>query len=193
MTTPFSWSKNPDGTYSVPDFSNYSTKLTGTIPFYIPNLKWARVEVSGATNAVEDTFYNPPSNPIDSTGCLDLPLAYATNSASSGGSYGLKITLFDNNTFQIFDGDGNQIPETPFVLEMAKDSNNAYITVNGGDSGRGYMLQSSSDMKNWTNGAVQFVSPLPEAAAVPPTFSWPLASANQMFFRTATTNTVPTD
>ena len=41
----FQFIKNTDGSYSVPDLSGYSTELNSVVPFYISNLKWARVEV----------------------------------------------------------------------------------------------------------------------------------------------------
>ena len=77
----------------------------------------------------------------------------------------MKITLYASgvtNVFQIYNGDGNSVPETPMKLGMSKDSSYAYVTVSGGDSGKGFVLQWSSDLKNWTNRQVNFFSPLPE-------------------------------
>lgn len=185
--------KNSNGTYSVPDLSSFSTTLNSSIPFYVPNLLWARAEVGYKGDSypfeVDDELLDPESNPIGSDGFLYLSTDYITDSSSNNGDLCMKITLFDNNMFQIFNGDGNHIPETPMVLGMTRNGTNAIVAVNGGDSGRGYMLQWSSDLKHWTNSVPYFFSPVPEASA--PQFTWPLAQASKMFFRTATTNTVP--
>jgi len=188
--------KNPDGSYGMPDLSSFSTTLADYISFYVPSLQWARLEIGfkGDLNPfeVDDGLYDPVSNPIDSEGFIEMPTSYITDSSSNSGDFWMKITLFSTNGFQIANGDGIQIPETPMILGMSKDSTNAYVTVNGGDSGRGFMLEWSNDLKNWTNGPINFFSPLPESEAIPPKFYWPLSSANAMFFRTAVTNTVPT-
>ena len=194
----FQFIKNTDGSYSVPDLSGYSTELNSVVPFYISNLKWARVEVGDNGDSypfeVDDVLYDPGSNPVGSDGFLYLNTSYITDSSSSNGDFWMKITLYASgvtNVFQIYNGDGNSVPETPMKLGMSKDSSYAYVTVSGGDSGKGFVLQWSSDLKNWTNGPVNFFSPLPEDEAFPPQFYWPLSLTNKMFFRTATTNAVP--
>ncbi len=106
----------------------------------------------------------------------------------------MKITLYDGvtNVFQIYNGDGNSVPETPMNLGMSKDSSYAYVTVSGGDSGKGFILQWSSDLKNWTNGAGKLLfTTAGRSKSFPPQFYWPLSLTNKMFFRTATTNAVP--
>jgi hypothetical protein len=129
--------KNPNGSYSVPDLSSFSTTLADSISFYVPNLQWARVEVGYKGESypfeVDDELYEPGSNPIGSDRFLYLPMDYITDSSSNSGDFWMKITLFDNNTFQIFNGDGNQIPETPMVLALNQHGTNATVTVNGGD------------------------------------------------------------
>jgi len=186
---------NPDGSWSVPNLSSVSTQLEDSIPFYVPNAQWARMEVGHNGDPdpfeVDDNLYDPGSSPLYSDGYVYLDTDYITDSSTASGNFWIKTSLFDGtNVFQIFDGDGNSVPETPMNLRMSKDSSYAYVTVNGGDSGRGYMLEWSSDLKSWTNGPVNFFSPLPEDEALPPQFYWQL-STNTMFFRTATTNAVP--
>jgi len=104
----------------------------------------------------------------------------------------MKITLFDSNTFQIFDGDGNPVPETPMVLALNQNGTNATVTVNGGDSGRGFVLQSSADLSAWTNcSPVTFISPTNDLpGALPSQFVYPVTNRS-LFFRTATTNLPP--
>jgi hypothetical protein len=186
--------KNSDGSYSVPNLSSFSTQLGDPMPIYVPNLQWARVEVGYKGDPypfeVDDNLYDPGSSPLSSDGFVYLDTSYITNSSSSNGAFWMKISLFDGTNFQIFDGDGNQIPETPMVLGMMKNGTNAVVTVNGGNSGRGYVLQWSSDLKNWTNSVPYFISPQTNAPA--PQFLRPFSSTNKMFFRTATTNLPPT-
>ena len=164
--------------------------------FYVPNLQWARVEIGYKGDSypfeVDDEFYDPGSDPIGSNGFLYLSPDDITNSATSGGIYWMKITLLDSNTFQIFNGDGNPVPETPMVPALNQSGTNATVTVNGGDSGRGFVLQSSADLTAWTNcSPVIFISPTNDLPnAVPSQFVYP-STNRSLFFRTATTNLPP--
>jgi hypothetical protein len=187
--------KNPDGSYGMPDLASFSTTLSDYISFYVPNLQWARLEIGDKGNTdpfeVDDELYNPGTDPIDSAGFLEINTDYITNSASVGGTYWIKITTF-NGTFQIFNGDGNQIPETPMLLALNQHGTNATVTVNGGDSGLGFVLQSSAALTAWTNcGPVTFISPTNDLpGALPSQFVYP-ATSRSLFFRTATTNLPP--
>jgi hypothetical protein len=185
--------KNPDGSYGIPDLSSFSTTLAGYISFYVPNVQWARVEIGYKGDAypfeVDDKLLDPGSNPIDNEGFLEINTSYITDSSTSSGNLRMKITTF-NGTFQMFDGDGNPISETPMILGMTKNVTNAVVTVNGGDSGRGYMLQWSSDFQHWTNSIPYFFSS--QTNALTPQFTRPLFQADKMFFRTVTTNLPPT-
>ncbi|MDE1946767.1 MAG: hypothetical protein KGI23_02740, partial [Patescibacteria group bacterium] len=115
------------GVYTVPDMSGFSTALGGKISFYIPNLKWARLEVSNRGNQtpfeIIDSRNDDPNNQmtslIDSQGFLELPTDIITNSSSLNGAYTLKLSVFAD-TFRSFDGDGNALPETPLRLSMEK-------------------------------------------------------------------------
>ncbi len=189
--------KNSDGSYSVPNLSGLSTQLEDSIPFYVPNAEWARMEVgdNGVPDPIEvyDNLYDAGSSPLSSDGYVYLNTSYITDSSASDGDFWLKISLLDGTNFQIFNGDGNSVPLTPMNLNMSNAGNNAYVTVNGGDSGQGFMLEWSSDLTHWTNGSVNFFSPLPETEVPSPKFTWPLSLASKMFFRTATTNLPPTN
>ena len=188
--------KNGNGSYSVPDLSGFSTVLNDQIPFYVPNLQWARVEVGDKGDTypsieVDDELLDPASNPIGSDGFLYLNTDEITDSSSSSGDFWMKITLFDNGKFQIFNGDGNSLPETPMSLGMSGDGTNAFVTVNGGDSGLGFVIQSMTNLaKNaWSDcSPVAFVSP---TNGTPTFFTIPMTN-NCSFFRTATTNLPPT-
>jgi len=188
---------NPDNSYSVPDLSSFSTVLNDFIPFYVPNLQWARVEIGNKGDSsvfeVDDVLYDPQSNLVGSDGFLYLSTDYITDSSSTNGDFWMKISTFDSKVFQICNGDGNAISETPMVLAMNQNGTNATVTVNGGDSGWGFVLQSSADLKAWTNcSPVTFISPTNDLPnAVPSQFIYP-STNRSLFFRTATTNLPPT-
>jgi hypothetical protein len=199
--------KNGDGTYSVPDLSWFSTLVNDPMPFYVPSLKWARFEVGSngfsSPFEVDDNLYRAGSSPLSSDTFMYLSIKYITNSSSAGGSLWIKTSLVDaitliprtsvtSNLFQIFNGDGNPVSETPMVLALNQHGTNATVTVNGGDSGRGFVLQSSAALSAWTNcSPVTFISPtndLPNAQ--PSQFVYP-STNRSLFFRTATTNLPP--
>src|ERR1035437_2598016 len=89
--------KNPDGSYSVPNLSSFSTQLGDPMPFYVPNLQWSRVEVGYKGDAypfkVDDNLYNSGSSPLSSDGFVYLDTSYITNSSSSNGDLWMKINL----------------------------------------------------------------------------------------------------
>jgi hypothetical protein len=188
--------KNSDGSWSVPDLSGFSTQLGDPMPFYVPNAQWARAEIGykGDTDPfeVDDDLYDPGSSPLSSDGFVYLDTSYITDSSSTNGDFWMKITLFDGTNFQIFDGDGNPVPETPMVPALNQSGTNATVTVNGGDSGRGFVLQSSADLSAWTNcSPVTFISPTNDLpGALPSRFVYPVTN-RALFFRTATTNLPP--
>ncbi len=184
------------GSYSLPDLSGISSQINDDIPLYLPGLQWARYEIGYAGEnypfEVDDDRLDPTTYPITSDGFLDLPTGYTTNSSSANGAYWMKISTFANGRFYIWNGDGTQMPETPFKLVMSKSKTNVTVTVNGGDSGRGFVLQSSPDLTSWTNcGPVIFISPTNDLpGAQPSQFFYP-ATNRSLFFRTATTNLPP--
>jgi hypothetical protein len=188
----FNLVKNSDGSYSVPDVSGVSTEINDPIPFYIPNVQWARAEISYAGDSsgafeIDDDLYDPGTSPLQSDGFVYLSPSTITDSSSINGSFSLKFSWFDG-TFNIVDGDGNKIPETRITVGLSTVSTNSVVAVAGGDSGRGYIVQSSNDLKNWENiDPVYFVSPIPGSANfIPYTCQMPAA-----FFRTVTTNVPP--
>jgi hypothetical protein len=140
---------------------------------------------------VDDNLYKSGTSPLSSDGFLYLQTSYITNSASSGGSLWIKTTLFDGtNVFQIFDGDGNSLPETPLKLAISTNGVNDLITATKGDSGRGFVLQSSTNlaMNVWANcSPTTFVSP---TNGVPKLFNVP-STNNCSFFRAVIVNIPP--
>jgi hypothetical protein len=181
-----------NGNYTLPDLSGLSSQLNSDIPLYLPGLQWARYEIGYVGDdypfEVDDVLYDPSTDPVDSQGFLDLPTSYMSSSSLTNGAFWMKISAFANGKFWIWNGDGMQVPETPMKLDLSDTSSGALLTVNGGDSGLGFTVQWSPDMKHWTNGVPSFFYPLPESPA--PQFLFP-KDATHMFFRTATTNLPP--
>ena len=181
--------------YSLPDVSGLTTQINSQIPLYLPNLQWARYEIGNTGNQnpfeVDDERLNPSSDPIDSDGFLDLPTGYMTNSSSATGAYWMKISALAKGGFYVWNGDGTRVPETPFVLNLATNKSGVSVIVSGGDSGRGYAVQSSADLIAWTNcSAITFVPTNTPPNLAPASFAFP-ATNEAMFFRTATTNLPP--
>ena len=183
-----------NGTYSLPNLSGFSTQLNSDIPLYIPDLQWARYEIGfigdDYPSIVDDNLYEPPG-PIDSEGFLDLPTGYMSDSSSTNGDLWIKVSAFAKGGFYIWDGDGTQVTETPFKLQMNLNNTNVTVRVSGGDSGRGFMLQSSTDLAAWTNcSPTKFVPTNAQPNLVPTLFAYPFTNGS-VFFRTATTNVSP--
>ena len=185
-----------NGMYSIPDLSWFKTQICPTVPFYIPKLKWARLEIghTGSPDSfdVRDERIDPLMDILHSDGFMYLPTAIISNSSKTNGLYWLKLSTL-SDSFQSFDGDGTLLPEIPFGTKTGMSGSSIIVNVSGGDSGRGYFLQQSSNLKNWTKcGDVQFVSQFlhlfPQGDIR--TFVFPTTNS-LMFFRTATTNTVP--
>jgi hypothetical protein len=168
----------------LPDLSGFSTQINPDIPLYLPNLQWARYDVGYAGDAqtfeVDDDYYDPTNDPIDSDGFLDLPTGYMSSSSTTNGRFWVKTTAFANGRLYIWDGNGSPISE----LSIKKSAGNAVISINGGYSDQDYLLQSSSDLVHWSAYTEYIVWPDPDSL---PQFSVPLSSAPKMFFRTVFT------
>lgn len=185
------------GVYGIPNLSWFSTTMNDKVPFYIPNLKWARLEIENMDDPnafeVDDNRIKGSTNVIASDGFMYLPTWAITNSSKLNGDYWLKLSLLSKD-FQNFDGDGRLIPETPLRTKIGVGNGSVIVTVSGGDSGRGYCLQNSPDQRSWSSyGSNNFVSPLTHLLPQGDTRSFVYETANNatMFFRTATTNAVP--
>jgi hypothetical protein len=182
-------------TYSLPDLSGLSPQINNNIPLYIPNLQWARYEIGNTGNQnpfeVDDERLNPSTDPIGSDGFLWLPTDLLSNSSTTNGTYWIKISALAKGGFYVWNGDGTRVPETPFVLNLTTNQSGVSVIVSGGDSGRGYALQSSADLTAWTNcSAITFVPTNAPPNLAPAVFAYP-ATNRSLFFRTATTNLPP--
>jgi|GEM_PF-1193947 len=155
-----------DGKYQAPDLSSFSTTMSGDIPYYIPNMKRARLVVGLKGNPEPKWIYDGDLDPLKeilkSDGFMYLPQWAITDSSTASGQYWLKLSIITKTTFQIFDGDGNLLSKTPIIVKYVRSGNTLTVYVLGGDSGQGFRLQQSMDNKTWANGdqPLSFVSPL---------------------------------
>jgi hypothetical protein len=182
---------NSNGSYTLPDLSSFSTQINPNIPLYLPGLQWARYEIYYAGYdyplEVDDGLLDPATDPIDSDGFLDLPTGYMSSSSSTNGEFWVKTSAFTQDGFGVWNGDGKPV-KTPMIMDIATNNSGMLVTVNGGSSGLGYVIQWSPDLAHWTNSIPLFFSPVPES--LPPQFGFPNNSA-KMFFRTVVTNLPP--
>ena len=178
--------------YTVPDFTWFSMKINSDMTFYVPGLRWARLEYGITDGAyapiVGDRRLDASTDPIASDGGLVLPTAVIMDS-STGGNYWMTLSLLTDK-FRMIDGNGLLLTEPPTTLSMQRTGDTINITQSGGPSGRGYIIQKSTDMKNWSSdGLTKYVSPA--ARDFPLTFSYPVTTNGNCFFRSVTRNTVP--
>jgi len=155
----FHLTRNPDGSYSLPDFSNLEMGLALSMVFEVPGLQWGRVEVSYASTGVvfqeEDSRYYPPEmiNPWGEY--LEIPTDLAVS--GTNGDTRLKITLVTvngtNTQFRVFGPLGNQVPETPVLLKDFRRTNGRVsFNLSGGDPGRAFKTQrGSTPLGPWTD------------------------------------------
>lgn len=179
--------------YTVPDFSWFSMKINSKMTFYLPGLRWARLEAGypGDTNAfrVNDRRLDASTDPIASDGGLVLPTAVIMDS-STGGKYWMTLSLLVNSKFMMIDGNGMLLAEPLTSLSMEKSGSNFNLTLRGGPSGRGYLIERSTDMKKWINdGLIKHMSPVD--GDFPLTFSFPVTTNGNCFFRSAPRATIP--
>ena len=185
------------GVYSVPDLSWFKTTMSSDLPIYIPGTTWVRMEIGywGDPFPFEilDRRLDPSTDILRSDGFLYLPVDVITDSSTLSGSYQMKMSVFSSSGFQNFDGDGRLLPETPFRTKIASSGSTVTVTVRGGDSGRSYFLQQSSNLKNWTNcSEVESVSPLAHYFPNGAVQSFVIPKTNNFgYFRTVTTNVSP--
>jgi len=187
-----------NGVYKVPqDIVWPSTKINTDIPFYISKLKWVRLEIGIAGNPipfeVHDNRIDPTTDILSSDGFMYLPTEVIMESSKTNGLFWINLTIFHNNSFQEFNGDGQQITEKPLRTQNSIANGVVTVTVSGGDSGRAYLLLQSSNLINWTScSPVSYVSPFTHLFPGGTTQSFQYQSTTgSLFYRTVTTNVPP--
>ena len=156
----FHLTRNPDGSYSLPDFSNLEMGLALSMVFEVPGLQWGRVEVSyassGAVFQEEDSRYHSPEIINPWGGYLEIPTDLAVE--GTNGFVRLKISLVTvvngKTNFWVYGPMGNQIPETPVLLKDFRRTNEGRVsfTLLGGDPGRAFRAQKGLTPRGpWTD------------------------------------------
>ena len=197
-----------NGSYMLPDLSGIKLKLHPWVPFEIDRLGWARVETSYASHPdapfeVFDPRYNPN---VQETGIYpypDLSRIYIRRDFAVSGTNGpfrMKIYVVSgaDDNYHIFDGNGTQLPETPKVMSIIRNtvdpskpqasSSSSLVSLNitGGDPGRVVVLQRTTDMTSWEDMG-NYVIPDDKSGISVPVGT----DGNMSFYRLFTTNTVP--
>ena len=185
------------GVYSVPDLSWFKTTMKSDLPIYIPGTSWVRMEIGYWGDPfpfeVYDRRLDPSTDILRSDGFIYAPVDVITDSSTANGTYQLKVSIFSNSGFQSFNGDGKLLPETSMRTGIASSGSTVTVTARGGDSGRAYYLQQSSNLKSWKNcSEVEFVSPLAHYFPNGGSQSFVIPKTNNfMYFRTVTTLVSP--
>lgn len=148
-----------NGEYVLPDLSGILLKISDPVEYEVPGLQWARIEVyySGDSYAfeVDDPRYDPD---YSQTGIVPelqrIFVDYAAVTSGTNGGFRLKFMIVSgtNDIYQVFDGTGRQVPETPLVITGIKASSGAVpgsLTggVVGGDPGRLFVVQSAPGLQ----------------------------------------------
>ncbi|MFA6404717.1 MAG: hypothetical protein WCW03_01840 [Candidatus Paceibacterota bacterium] len=185
------------GVYSVPNLSWFKTTMKSDLPVYIPGTTWVRMEIGYWGDPfpfeVFDRRLDPSTDILRSDGFVYLPVDVITDSSTASGMYQMKMSIFTGNKFQSFNGDGRLLSENYMTLGIRTNGTSVIVKAVGGDSGRAYYLQRSSNLKNWTNvGEVNIVSPLAHYFPQGAVQSFVIPKTNVFgYFRTVTTNVSP--
>ena len=182
-----------NGAYTVPDLSGINISLLYLLSYYVPGLQWARIETYYATNMVTPFDVADSRYPYVSTNSISVSneaLTMATSVITSGntGPYRMKLTMLMGNGFQVVDGNGLEVAETPLVLAITKLNGNVNLSVTGGDAGRVFEIEKSPDVQTWTA--------ITGAYTVGTNAGWSITFQDTMsnvfgFYRAATTNAGP--
>lgn len=149
-----------NGNWILPDLSGIQLNLNSQLLFYVPGLEWGRLEVYDSTNLAvpfivvdsrePDPYWDNPTNEVNTNfGFFHIATPYVAS--GNNGSYRMKVSMFTSaGGFLIVDGTGYQIQETPLVPSIAILQGTVKVTVTGGDPGRVFFIQKSTDLQNWS-------------------------------------------
>jgi hypothetical protein len=193
---------NSNGVYSLPDLSGITLTFSLRTPFYVSNLKWARMETYLKGNGVDSNSFglydvrDPRlSSDPSTTGIFpDQEMLFITTTyltSGTNGQYRLKVSIVSgtNNVFQVFNGLGQLVPETPIVIKQFSITNSMMkFSVTGGDSGRMFVVESSTNMLTWIPASVTNTI---DIAGDSTPFQEALVSGLRKFYRVRTVNGVP--
>ena len=151
----FKFIKGENG-YITPDVSDYDMELSSRMTFYIPEMNWAIWQVYDNVGEIfdwENSILEPDSSKtgVDpTTRTLTLRTEYLLYETPNR----LKVMFGSGSEdeYHVLDGNGVEKPGIiPIRLERGKNaSNEEILRVWGGDSWRILVLESSSDLRNWS-------------------------------------------
>jgi len=146
--------------YSLPDLKSYVIGVPNmNVPIHIPNLAWGRVTFTdeNGLRIIDSALDSDPM--IDLTrSAIILPKDLATTGAVTiSVIYGANMQFFGR-----FDVDGSLLPENPPTMSLSIPSlaasgipktvvipTSVSLSVRGGDIGRTFSVQSSTNLMNW--------------------------------------------
>lgn len=146
-------------TYSLPDLSGFVVGAPNNVPYHLPNLVWARltfVDESGLRVIDSAVASDPLIDLTRSAIILPKDLA-ASGSVTISAIYGVNKQFFGR-----FDVDGSLLPENPPTMSLTLSPlaasgitktavlpTSVSLSVRGGDIGRTFAVQSSTDFTTW--------------------------------------------
>ena len=140
--------------YSIPDLSGITPQLLPTQRFYVPGLQWVRMEIYSTSNLANPVLVSDSrdGSGSDTTGAdIANQSFYIGTDYIIGGPYQVKVSYLTPNGFFIANGDGMQVLEAPVVLSnLSIHGQGVTMTATGGDNGRVFNVQTSTDLKTWT-------------------------------------------
>jgi hypothetical protein len=161
----FYLTKNPDGTYSLPDFRKIvSLQLYQYLMYeFDDTIEFGRIEVYDNPNYYpfddprlfwetdtrldpQDDFYTAI---IPEVNAIQIKTSWITAGTNSPTLIKIMLCLRegDNHVYKVFGPMGDRIPETPLAMTSGVCTNgNASIIVGGGDPGRVVQLQQKTDL-----------------------------------------------
>jgi hypothetical protein len=143
-----------NGQYCLPDMSNETMELNTRTPYIVTGIRRDIMEIwdSKTEKLIKiidsDNDYDPWFGGVDETNQV---LLLQTEYIIGKPDYKVKLAIIAGENYRLYDGSGNQIPETPVVTSYSIKNGTMTINVKGGDPGRHLILIGSTDMVNWTN------------------------------------------
>lgn len=186
--------------YFAPDLSHIRPQFDSYITIWVPNLKWARYEVRPAgtqpstsattpTVTVDSRYQSPiPLGWVNTTqGVIVMPKEYGISGLT--GPWRIKIsTVTGNGDFEVWNSVGQKVAETPLKMEgFSVDNAHVHFTVTGGDPGRVFKVQKTSDFSTWTDHSGNYT--VPDNQSVQISLAKPVENASS--FRLVTVPVVP--
>lgn len=172
--------------YVIPDLSGYQMNLNRLIPYHVDGgVNWTVMQYYGPDGGVEwvDTRYDPEMEATyldHENELIYIPTSYITNGVND---LKLIMGIGSADKYTVVDGSGQERPGIIPVTVSLQDLgyNSLAVTVVGGDTGRTYVLEKSSDFRTWeeVGRAVKYFDFYPGDIVI----SSNISKSDRVFFR----------